>query len=741
MKNNIIFWSLFGVMSVLAYSGAVFFDQLQMETQNKKLPSAAVEENEPSCVNRLFNEIKPLLDKTKCDSFSFNVPRHWYLSSQNVCDGRILPFLVNPKGFNDFQLRKNMWKIFLHQLTYTTIGIEETRVGGDDWLLRFQAGLEIASVGGDMFEIGGNALKVMKDKQAGKVLFLIDRNQLGQFLRSAQGMNKYTTYKNAIGRAANTLLGIADRAEAAGEFGDAIKISKEAEERIKFEMAIEDANEFLHESYLQELMNNITSYISEENRNSYNWFDPALIEANKELSNLTEEHLESRLTNYIENKRNRNIIEIDKSLISLISPVIVGGETAPGFGVLLVAAEYLPTVFFYWDKHPYIYPLYLSTLAYTFAESELGNDNFSLYLKSSSILLGDVLMHKFFEGDIVTAAKNLTAFDPQTGEQWRRIIVDNRNRNDELNYLVKGYLAGGTPCLANVKGRVISVEGNPIDKASVSMINEKDIVIISTTPPIKQTNPFASKFTQTDGNGYFHFTIKEDGNYILRASKEGFCTEEIRVTLKNSLLLFNNQQLDIINITLQTPHTTSSGTLRSRYSASSSWNHIIVNVELYNEDCTDIVHILPYGTTFKNNNTYHQNISLAKEVKLLAYANSTTRYTLDGYCISRYKMGVAGELVLDPNLFKKEYEIITKQADAKGWHETNRSDVQSALWYFSDNVGVSKGSKAEELVNIASTYHHQPFANKIDTSTSLGSVLCTLIISLPLFSFTKKFLI
>jgi len=79
MKNNIIFWSLFGVMSVLAYSGAVFFDQLQMETQNKKLPSAAVEENEPSCVNRLFNEIKPLLDKTKCDSFFFNVPRHWYL--------------------------------------------------------------------------------------------------------------------------------------------------------------------------------------------------------------------------------------------------------------------------------------------------------------------------------------------------------------------------------------------------------------------------------------------------------------------------------------------------------------------------------------------------------------------------------------------------------------------------------------------------------------------------------------
>ena len=779
MTKNLFFWLIFGVMSVLAYSGAVFFENQNHRATVQENQATTTAENEASCIESLLQDVKPLLQDRTCAGQHFSVPRHWYLNTSNICTGQLLESTVNPRGLDNFEFRKRAWRNLIYQMGYKRSGIEPLVIGVSDvnnWFECAMIVLGMAATGG---EIPGGMLTVKAPANSSSLEFIISRYGIGQWVRSQNYKDLSTTYRTSLLRAAKEIYDIVVVPKRLSQLHDILHVADQSAEYITVNMSVADGNFLLQVFDYQEFLNEIADRILQASQSAT--FDPAMIAAANEIVGQSLEDTYDKLVAYMQHKANQNLVDADISLIKLVGPIIVvgaGAVSAPVAATIVLAYEILspvPALMFYWDDNPYTTPVLFASLSYTLAQRDLGSDALGYSIRTMSLILGDEYMKKYFEPDLYRMVMNIWSSSPvlqllsnhfvsapppdswssyfpnwffgsvinswtkvELGQAWHDLAV-NGTRDAELGYMVRGYLSDRLPCSANVKGRVITTEMTPVPNASVSVINERYVHTVSTNPKIVQIDPFKSLYTTSDDNGYFSFRIIEDGNYLMRVSKDQFCTEEVHIKISNGKMFFGTQQDEIINITLVRPRTATSGTLRTRYIANSFGSGIFVDVDLDNTDCADVLHILPFGTTFRNRYTSHQNILAAKESRMIALADAITRYRIPAYCISRQRQGVYGELYVDSSLSKRGYEAVTKLAEERGWHESEYHEVQNAVWYFSDGVGVYKGTKAERLVKAVPSAVHTTFVNKVDAKTAVGSILCTLLTSLPLFFYSRKF--
>lgn len=744
MKNNFLFWLIFILTGGLVFSGNVLWQEFQKEkpqTNNVK----QVEQKESDCIDRLINDVKPLLVDINCDNYIFNVPKHWYLNHNGVCDGQITSGIIpNVKGLSDYKLRKDVWKGLIIQMTYLFSGVEKSQFGSqfEDYLNRFQAALKIFEVASGAIHIAGGALQYIPTGNSVKLFIFFPRNSTGKFIRDEiLQLNKYTTYANTFKILGNNLIALQKNGKIASDLSSIIDVKKITSDYLEIDLTKENSELLFASAHVQELVKEITDRIIFR-KNQGESFDPALIDVCNEFETKNEDCFYNLLKDYIENKGRKNIIEIDKTALLLLTGV-VNPPAAIIFGLILTGSEVIQAELFSKDS-PYYYPFFYSVLAYSLAQKDFGKDSYGLFIKSLSLLTADKQIYSYFDGEFLKGYRNLLAWNNPIGNQWHDLVY-NEKRNQELNYLIYGYYNDGEPCNSCLKGRVVDDNSSvPIEGAFVSVFNKKDILFKYDTKLYSnyfQLKPNATAFnTKSDYNGFFYIKIIEDGTYIIRTSKSEYCTRIDSIHIKNGMQV---DYPDIINIRLVKPSNKlpSDPIALQKYYAYSSGTGIKIGVELTNELCKDIKHKLPYGTTFRNGNTYHQNILLAKEYELTAFANSKTKYELPGYCISRFRMGVDGDLTLDNSLSKDEYTTLTKIADNNDYHEKKYGDVQNAVWHFSDNVGVEKGGVADDLVKKTQEIvpqNKQNLSNKIGLPSSLGALLSTVIISLPLYGFLKK---
>ena len=473
--------------------------------------------------------------------------------------------------------------------------------------------------------------------------------------------------------------------------------------------------------------------------------DPALKEVALQIKQKTDSELMTILDDYMNGTENAQNVQAFMSAIKLGLSVVDIIKNAPfakaALAWLDVASNTWDFLTQFGDKQ-YNIPFFHATLGYTLSDKNLGDDCFGILLRTLSLTYADKCIHDYFNFDFVRFIINLCEISDQNGTRWHEITFD-ENRNKELNYLIRGYIDCGNPCNDNIKGKVINTSGQPLSESSIAIFNSNDRTIIQGNPVVIQINPAKISYTNSDKEGYFHIRLIEDGTYILRVSKEGYCTEEVEIIVKDGKMTGYS---DIIVITLQKPKNITTGTLLTEYYYS---NSLTIESRLTNQNCNDIIRILPYGTTFFNKNTYQQNVLISKGQTLLAFANSTTKYNFPGYCISRFRMGASGELKIDTTLQKRQYNFLTKYADSLGWHEKFHSDVQNSIWHYSDNIGVYPGSISDSLSKVTDKAMPETTkssvsnssAYKIPTKSALGSLICTVLLSLPLFAlFTKKYL-
>lgn len=744
MKSNFIFWALFIILGGIVFCGNVLLDNLKnAPTQNNKAQISHQKESE--CLERLIKDIIPYTDKLTCDGFEYVVPKHWYLYNQNICDGKVGGgIILNIPGLNNYEFRKKMWKELLDIMALAFLGQETTEFGNDfeNLLNIFKSSLEIAGWANVGLE-GVNSIIKETSHGSFKVFTLeLQREKIGKITRDLIFQNKKTTFKNALIRLSKDLnnnIELIDKIENLSniptgllylEKGNLIVVPEEKFYEI---IILYTYREFLYQ-------------IAEKIK-SCNGLDPALINVCDIILSSTSTELQNSIKEFIKNREDKQFY---KSLLSIVKTSASIGSLLSKFQILKSFLVIIDVILASWDMYEnfvecgYAMPLCRASLGYTLSKQLLGEDAFGNLISSLALIIADKSIYSYYDPEFVNIFINVPSLftsyrNNDIGTKWHKVVFD-ENRNKEINYLIKGYSNGGEPCSSNLKGMVVDVNRNPLSYADVSLYNEKDIITQTYTnfsgPVfILKTNAYSQK-TYTNDLGYFYFKIMEDGNYILRISKSDYCTEVVKTYIKNGV-----PQFDIITVTLQKPANNKLQNLQEKYYAYSTGTSIKIGVELTNELCRDIVHIIPFGTTFRNNNKRHQDILSAKEYRLTAFANSKTKYELLGYCISRYRMGVDGELTKDTTLSKEEYTVLTKLADTKGYHVDNYNQVQNAIWFFSDKVGLEKGSVAEDLVKKTIEILPQNksnMINRIGIDSSIRVLLNTVIISLVLYLYNRK---
>ncbi|MFA6979337.1 MAG: carboxypeptidase-like regulatory domain-containing protein [Ignavibacteriaceae bacterium] len=719
--KKIMLYSLFSVLAAASWLGSHYIDSLNKPAQVKSVTVNQVKKSE--CIDRLFNNVKPLLYKADCDSHTFYFPTHWWLQYRNACNGQVHPLMVFD-GLQNYEFRKNLWKNHILLLTSTFLGLESSTFGGaaDSWIQIGKSaliGLDIANVGIDAISENNIRIKVL-------------REPIGRIIRPLIFNNKYATFKNSFERLSNVINKISTLADGVELFQkNGIRILND--ESI-IEIPIDIANKLYLFSCFSEFELQTSDFLSSQLN-----IDNALVDAANEIKVQSDEEL---LKNFIELLSKDEITKFISNTID--NAKFLGGilnifSHSPFLGGTLV---FLQSACWGWDmwtniaQKGYAFQLYQACTGYTMAGEVVDNDIFSSLIRALSLIIADKSIYSHFEGNFVNLFVNLKLPDPiSTG--WHDVLF-NDSRNQELNYLINGYKLGVDYCIGNINGRVINIDKNPIPDAQVSLIRVDKITKVTyNNSGMYQLDPNNILYASTDLQGNFIYKIMEDGDYTIRVSKQGYCTENMKITINQGKPLINNEEHDII-ITLRTPNIIPSGTLNTKYFAQG----LTVIADLTNDGCKDNIDSLGDGTTFRPKNPYQQNIVLSKGYKLYAFANSTTRYSLPGYCISRYKSGPSSELALDKSLNKKEYETVLKTAEQNNWNNTKHGDVQSALWYFSDGIGISKGTIADSLVKIASeaSGKKQVYGYKIDTPPSLGSLLCTLLTTFPLYLISRKFI-
>lgn len=730
--KRLIFYLLFPVLATTAYMGSYFIDNLSK--QKVTITTASVQtQNEGECLDRLFSDAKPLLVPVTCGGNSFNVPKHWYLFYNNLCDGRFGGAgLLDDAGFQDYNFRVKNWYSFLKLLGFSYLGVESLEFGGDfeNLMNIFQSSLGVAGFLTIGLEGTSEIIHQMSPLNSNKVLITWDRNSLGKISRDYYYTSKFSTYRNALIRLSKDLSDASNKIDAYSTISESSIDIGLNEASISKTIFVQVGLCYAYSEFLYQVAERLTEWQNE--------IDPALREVANKILQQTDSELKKTLGEFLsqheDQQKMKDFIEgikISLSVVNLIKSNPLAVKALAAIDVLGMSWDFYTQM----GEKQYNIPFFHATMGYTLAERNLGYDCLGLLVRSLSLTLADKCINDYFKYNFVDLIINLCSITRENGQLWKKLVSD-ENRNKELNYLIYGYMSGKNPCLDNINGRVLGLQNQPMPGTNIALINEKDIHMISTTPRLIEINPINIKSTLNDDLGYFHFKVIDDGVYYIRASKEGFCTEEIKINIKQGRPYINGLEYDIINITLQKPKMISSGTLNTKYYAKG----LTAVAELTNEECKDVMSILPYGTTFRNKNPNQQNIVLATDAKLTAFGNSTTRYSLPGYCISRHKGYPYSEIVLDKSLNKKEFELVTKTAEKNNWNIKNHSDVQSALWHFSDGTDISKGTIADSLVSIASqaSGKKQAYSYKIDSPPTIGSMLCTLFTTFPLYLLSRK---
>lgn len=727
MKKTLIFWICFLLLGVGVFAAAAVVDNVikRRGTSIEKIKEESIIEDDLSCLKEHLERIKPFTKQIECDGFSYTVPLHWWLTSESICTG------TNPAldrdGLNNFERRKKLWNTLLTQLGFAYIGMESVEFGGTtaDFVSKFRATLAMAGMAGTSLQI------LNSPTQKDGIVFVIPRtirDTTNPLLRDALYESKFTTYRNAVDKLAKILQqsDLIRNSIGAGEQG--ITISRDS------------ANDMLSILLFQEFIYMVSEYIVNNQSN----FDKALVEVVGEIKSKSEDELCIRVENIIAKRKSDDLVQLDESLIKLLAPIIYVGTGAVSAPVIAFGLAIVGGVESIASMLDYPTSLYLATLSYSLANSNMEQNCLTNLIKTMAILIGDKNIMNYFEPDLFKTYINiltLLAFRKEYSDGWHDIVYDDK-RNADLRYLMQGYMDCGTPCRWNVRGKVVDGDDNtPIGGAKVLLLANNNQMVQETT---------------TNANGRFGFKVDQDGVYKVRATKDGYCTEEQEVNIRNRIsdpseLIMGLRKPDMsiseFNRLIRAEH---DRLIRlAKYRAQG----LTVVVEFENKTCRDIPVTYPWGTTFRNSNPGAQNIVLERQVTLYALANQSSNYSIGGYCISRYGNNPSGEIFLDNSLKKPEYAEVTKLAEKRSWNRRDimrdwfqpsypgsprwnidaRSQVQQAMWYFSNGIGYSKGTIAEELVKYASNSKQPIMGLKVNNASAAGAGVCTVIFTLPLF--------